>query len=83
MRIISKYGVEVRGIERVLPQEKKPPTSREWLDNVWMWLAANCTVSFVFVLNKSYLRILHHRYLLLLWALWDHRYLLSAVRLQS
>jgi hypothetical protein len=44
VKIIDKYGVEVRGIERVLPHERSPVTSRDWLDNLWMWLAANCTV---------------------------------------
>jgi hypothetical protein len=44
VKAIDKYGVEVRGIERVLPHERTPVTSRDWLDNLWMWLAANCTV---------------------------------------
>ena len=41
---IDKFGVEVRGIERVLPHERARVTFRDWLDNLWMWLAANCTV---------------------------------------
>lgn len=45
VKAIDKYGIEVRGIERVLPQEKVPPTRRDWWDNLWLWLAANCTVS--------------------------------------
>ncbi|GJJ09156.1 hypothetical protein Clacol_003378 [Clathrus columnatus] len=45
VKAIDKYGIEVRGIERVLPQEKVPPTSRDWWDNLWLWLAANCTIS--------------------------------------
>ncbi|KAF8591678.1 hypothetical protein K439DRAFT_1644055 [Ramaria rubella] len=45
VKAIDKYGIEVRGIERVLPHERSPVTSRDWLDNLWMWLAANCTIS--------------------------------------
>ncbi|KAF8522748.1 permease for cytosine/purines, uracil, thiamine, allantoin-domain-containing protein [Hysterangium stoloniferum] len=45
VKIIDKYGVEARGIERVLPHEKLPPTRRDWEGNLWMWLAANCTIS--------------------------------------
>ncbi|KIJ41962.1 hypothetical protein M422DRAFT_68139 [Sphaerobolus stellatus SS14] len=45
VNVISKYGIEVRGIERVHPEEKSSPTMRDWLDNFWFWMAANCTIS--------------------------------------
>ncbi|KAF8488734.1 permease for cytosine/purines, uracil, thiamine, allantoin-domain-containing protein [Gautieria morchelliformis] len=45
VKMIDKFGVEVRGIERVQPHERTPVTSRDWMDNLWMWLAANCTIS--------------------------------------
>ncbi|KAF8523798.1 permease for cytosine/purines, uracil, thiamine, allantoin-domain-containing protein [Hysterangium stoloniferum] len=45
VKIIDKYGVEARGIERVLPHEKLSPTRGDWEGNLWMWFAANCTIS--------------------------------------
>lgn len=54
VKVIDKFGVEVRGIERVLPHERSPVTSRDWLDNLWMWLAANCTVRrFLVIRNRE------------------------------
>jgi NCS1 nucleoside transporter family len=40
---LSKYGVEQRGIERILPEERSQTLS-PW-SCFWMWLAANCTIS--------------------------------------
>ncbi|KAF8512566.1 hypothetical protein JB92DRAFT_2927681, partial [Gautieria morchelliformis] len=45
VKIIDRFGVEVRRIERVQPHERTPVTSRDWMDNLWRWLAANCTIS--------------------------------------
>ncbi|KAJ3811650.1 permease for cytosine/purines, uracil, thiamine, allantoin-domain-containing protein [Lentinula aff. lateritia] len=39
---LDKYGVEARGIERVLPDER---TQTSPLAPFWMWLAANMTIS--------------------------------------
>lgn len=39
---LSKYGVEQRGIERILPEERTQTSA--W-SCFWMWLAANCTIS--------------------------------------
>ncbi|EJU01230.1 hypothetical protein DACRYDRAFT_22455 [Dacryopinax primogenitus] len=39
----DRYGVEVRGIERVKPEERNP-TQSAW-DACTMWMAANCNIS--------------------------------------
>jgi purine-cytosine permease-like protein len=39
---LSKYGVEERGIERIMPEER---TQKSAWGCFWMWLAANCTIS--------------------------------------
>ncbi|KZS93398.1 hypothetical protein SISNIDRAFT_485652 [Sistotremastrum niveocremeum HHB9708] len=44
---VDRFGVEVRGIERVLPQDRTANTIWDLLDCASMWLAANCTISTV------------------------------------
>ncbi|KAI5118639.1 hypothetical protein M0805_000015 [Coniferiporia weirii] len=42
---IDKFGVEVRGIERVRPEDRSPHSLADLLDTATMWLAANSTIS--------------------------------------
>jgi len=42
---IDRFGVEVRGIERVLPQDRSANSIWDLYDCFWLWMAANCTVS--------------------------------------
>lgn len=42
---VDKFGVEVRGIERVRPQDRAARSVIDLLDAATMWLAANCTIS--------------------------------------
>lgn len=42
---VDKFGVEVRGIERVRPQDRAARSVLDLLDAATMWLAANCTIS--------------------------------------
>lgn len=38
---IDKFGVEVRGIERVRPEDRSARTVSDLFDAMWMWTAAN------------------------------------------
>ena len=38
---VDKFGVEVRGIERVKPEDRSARTIHDLLDSMWMWMAAN------------------------------------------
>ncbi|KAL5513838.1 FCY21 [Sanghuangporus vaninii] len=42
---IDKYGVEVRGIERIRPEDRSARSFADLLDAATMWLAANSTIS--------------------------------------
>ncbi|EJC99821.1 uncharacterized protein FOMMEDRAFT_22878 [Fomitiporia mediterranea MF3/22] len=42
---VDKFGVEVRGIERVYPEDRSARTIADLLDAATMWLAANSTIS--------------------------------------
>ncbi|KAH8109158.1 permease for cytosine/purines, uracil, thiamine, allantoin-domain-containing protein [Phellopilus nigrolimitatus] len=42
---VDKFGVEVRGIERVRPEDRSPRSTADLLDSATMWLAANSTIS--------------------------------------
>jgi len=44
---IDRFGVEVRGIERVLPEDRTARSTSDLLDCFWLWMAANCTISTV------------------------------------
>ena len=38
---VDKFGVEVRGIERVRPEDRSARTISDLFDAMWMWMAAN------------------------------------------